>query len=211
MNSEEVPDWAKLERGCDMKALLVNILRSKGPLASLSLPNIAALEILSARVRMFRAAARFEKSEAGKAGLETRRKAGAAAKTLADLLPHVILEKCAAADAAYGLTIKGELHPDFIALEEQIQFLKRLMDVLEENIHNTLPEFVGDSRIIWHKWAPSLATAFRHAMSSTNARKLGLANDGPVARFVTAVIPFTTDESPKTDAVAQHLKRYDKK
>ena len=82
------------------------------------------------------------------------------------------------------------------------------MDVLEENLQKTLPEFVGDSKVVWHKWAPSLATAFRNAMSSTNAKSLGLSNEGPVVRFVTAVIPFTTDESPNMGAVAKHLKRY---
>ncbi len=190
-----------------MEALLRDILRVKGPHASLKPPNIAALEILSACVRMYREGARFEKNEAGKAGLETRRDAGAAAKKLAELLPQVILEKCAAADAAFGRTITGEIPPDFVALKELIQNLKRLMDVLEENLQTTLPEFVGDSKIVWHRYAPRLAEAFRVAMSSTNSKRLGLSNDGPVVRFVTAVIPYVTGDGPKTGAVAQHLKR----
>jgi hypothetical protein len=55
----------------------------------------------------------------------------------------------------------------------------------------------------------SIASAFRIAMYQNNrGRAFGSSNDGPVARFVCAVIPHITGETPPTlGSVAQQLKR----
>jgi hypothetical protein len=60
----------------------------------------------------------------------------------------------------------------------------------------------------WHDFADDVADVFREAMLSTNPNLvLGVANNGPVVRFVHTVIPFIIGQTPSMDAVAQQLKR----
>jgi len=60
----------------------------------------------------------------------------------------------------------------------------------------------------WHGIAKHLETAFVAAMRSTNPKlDIGLSNEGPVTRFVVAVVPHLTGEDPTAQGVAQHLKR----
>ncbi|MGH7111042.1 MAG: hypothetical protein ACREFK_11510, partial [Stellaceae bacterium] len=59
----------------------------------------------------------------------------------------------------------------------------------------------------WHDIALVIAEAFKVAMSANRIEPLGIANEGPVARFVAAVIPSITGEAPTPGAVSQHLKR----
>jgi len=56
----------------------------------------------------------------------------------------------------------------------------------------------------WRHVAESVAGAFRIAMFP---QEFGRSNEGPVARFVAAVMPLMASESPTVSAVAQHLKR----
>jgi hypothetical protein len=60
----------------------------------------------------------------------------------------------------------------------------------------------------WHDYAFNLGARFRHAMEKGNpGLKLGTSNDGPVARFVAAAIPYVSGEMPAVAAVARHLQR----
>jgi hypothetical protein len=62
----------------------------------------------------------------------------------------------------------------------------------------------------WHSIAHVVACSFKLAMVSNNPDvKFGRSNDGPVPRFVAAVIPMITEEHdhPSVGAVAKHLKR----
>jgi hypothetical protein len=59
----------------------------------------------------------------------------------------------------------------------------------------------------WHPFAIIIGGAFKIALRRTNPhRRFGHSNDGPVARFVAAVIPNITGEHPTVQAVAKRLK-----
>jgi hypothetical protein len=95
-------------------------------------------------------------------------------------------------------------------LEAEQLFSQRFWDFITAFINHpfTLPM---DLRLqtpelkTWHDVAPAVAHLFKRAMNTD----LGLAaNDGPVARFVYAVIPSMTGQTPKSiQAVGQCLKR----
>ncbi len=60
----------------------------------------------------------------------------------------------------------------------------------------------------WQDFAWSLAGQFRDAMEAANPGiVLQLSNDGPVARYVAAVVPHITGERPSVGAVAKFLQR----
>jgi hypothetical protein len=61
----------------------------------------------------------------------------------------------------------------------------------------------------WHDVADFVAQTFRTAMRTNNPNKrFGRSNDGPVPRFVAAVMPTVTGgEAPSVGTVAQYLKR----
>lgn len=64
-------------------------------------------------------------------------------------------------------------------------------------------DIVFSKRKNWHNIAATIATHFTYAMVG---QKLGTSNEGPVARFVHAVIPMITGETPTLGAVAKRLK-----
>jgi hypothetical protein len=61
----------------------------------------------------------------------------------------------------------------------------------------------------WRDLAEVVAGAFMATMARANGgRELGISNDGPVGRFVAAVVPLITGEKKPTPAsVAAHIKR----
>jgi hypothetical protein len=59
----------------------------------------------------------------------------------------------------------------------------------------------------WRCLAEDIADALRLSFASTNpTTTLGASNDGPVPRFIAAVVPLITGESPNVGNVAQCLK-----
>ena len=59
----------------------------------------------------------------------------------------------------------------------------------------------------WHDVAERVASDFKIAMIETmGPRNLGLSNEGPIPRFVAAVIPQITGEHPSVGAVGKFLK-----
>ena len=64
----------------------------------------------------------------------------------------------------------------------------------------------------WHHFAEDLADAFRKAMHSTNpGLELRLSNNGPVVRFLKALVPEITGEKPTLGSIARHLQRAEQK
>lgn len=61
----------------------------------------------------------------------------------------------------------------------------------------------------WHHFAAWLADQFRDVVQATNPKKprLGLGENGPVARFVALVIPLITGEQPRQSSVRIWLQR----
>jgi hypothetical protein len=65
-----------------------------------------------------------------------------------------------------------------------------------------MPELRG-----WHSYTEILSGSFKLAMAGANPdREFGQSNDGPVARFVAAIIPHITGETPTVGAVSKRLK-----
>jgi hypothetical protein len=73
--------------------------------------------------------------------------------------------------------------------------------VLDMDVAATTPEMKKG----WRDIALAIASAFKLALANSGA-KLGLSNDGPVPRFVAAVIPLITGEQPTVINVGKHLK-----
>jgi hypothetical protein len=60
----------------------------------------------------------------------------------------------------------------------------------------------------WHHFAPALANAFTAAMQTTNPGwKFGISAKSPGPRFIVAVMPRITGETPSEDTIAQFFKR----
>ena len=59
----------------------------------------------------------------------------------------------------------------------------------------------------WHSIAGKIACSFKGAMAdTTNGAAFGLSNEGPIPRFVAAIIPIITGETPSIQAVGKWLK-----
>ncbi len=59
----------------------------------------------------------------------------------------------------------------------------------------------------WKEIALSVANSFQMAMRRNNPNaKLGFSNNGPVQRFVAAMVPLITGETPAVGTVSNHLK-----
>ena len=60
----------------------------------------------------------------------------------------------------------------------------------------------------WREFAPTIAKHFVSAMAGANPDlQFGVSNEGPVARFVVAIVPMITGETVNEARVAQYLKR----
>jgi hypothetical protein len=60
----------------------------------------------------------------------------------------------------------------------------------------------------WNDFGPELAGMFRQAVENANpGLQIGLADDGPIARFIALVVPYITGETPTVTAVARELQR----
>ena len=55
----------------------------------------------------------------------------------------------------------------------------------------------------WHALCAAVATQFIYAMKR---QTFGVSNDGPVPRFVSAIVPYITGEQPTVAAVGKRLK-----
>jgi hypothetical protein len=63
----------------------------------------------------------------------------------------------------------------------------------------------------WPDYVEELADGFVRAMASTNRKTVGLGNSGPLARFLVAIIPLISGETPTADTVMRYLQRKAKK
>ena len=62
--------------------------------------------------------------------------------------------------------------------------------------------------VSWHKITGRLVLEFLTAVRSTNPNlELKVSNDGPIARFVAAITPLITGETPNRNAVARWIQR----
>ena len=59
----------------------------------------------------------------------------------------------------------------------------------------------------WQWLADVLPIDFENAMRSTNPYTAGLSHNGPLARFIAAVVPSLTGQHPTPDSVATQLKK----
>lgn len=68
------------------------------------------------------------------------------------------------------------------------------------------------ARKIWHGVVKDLAKAFLSAMKATNpSASFGKSDNGPVVRFLSAIMPLITGEAPSPTTIEQFLRRADQK
>jgi len=96
-----------------------------------------------------------------------------------------------------------------------VAVVKQLTDAINEvrshlffQADKPLVEQRNRKRAKWPGYADILASFFVEAMKETNPDiEIRLGDDGPVSRFLAAVIPSITGERPKPAAIARHLQR----
>jgi hypothetical protein len=120
-----------------------------------------------------------------------------------------LTERCAGALATLADVLPA-LRREYECERAELEALDKLTDAVRVACGRPWAQPPGDGGRLekWKDVAEALERDFRDAVASTNpGLKLGLSNDGPVARFVTAMIPHVTDERPTCDAVARCLQR----
>jgi len=95
-----------------------------------------------------------------------------------------------------------------LAADEQ----RKHLIVLQEAALNVMKHGIGWSVIpsieMWHDYAVPLADDFRKAMHATDpSLNLQISNEGPIVRFLEAVIPIISEETPGRAAIARYLQR----
>lgn len=69
----------------------------------------------------------------------------------------------------------------------------------------------GENSKHWNIYASFLGEAFSEAVATSNTRRLGYSEDGPLARFVYLVLPVLTGQNPKSvNNVAVQLRKVEK-
>jgi hypothetical protein len=170
------------------------------------LPSAAAFDTLAWLVSAVRHVVELE-TRFWRHSDSLRRRMADAMHELAEVLPPIQAQLRAAARFR-----SHETDPLNALLQAQLHYLALLatcIEALQQDHWYMVPRTdEAKSAGRWPEHANTLADAFRKAMHSTNPElELGVANSGPVVRFITAVVPYITDETPTGAAVAQHLKR----
>lgn len=99
------------------------------------------------------------------------------------------------------------LRPNLEKIEELLRISKEVYltyHIQSMNLTNAWP-----IEMKWHEFSPCLATLFREAVRAENPKLAPLksSNKGPVVRFLAAVIPHITGETPELGAIAKYLGR----
>jgi hypothetical protein len=186
-----------------VRQLVMGVISPKGPHSSLRLPSKAALDKLARNLNEYRLLYRTFKGpiEKHKAIVE---EIAPALEVLAKTLPllRVGLVRDMGADVADD-TALGLQH-DLAILEELAVALKAAMQtrVLKSEDH---PFLRGAAS--WHDLANQIANDFEEAMGSTNSNlRLGRRSEGPVSRFLAAVFPNVTEQTPSSASIANWFK-----
>jgi hypothetical protein len=180
-------------------------------------PNQAALEQLAGELDLLR----LSHDHGSLIAKDSREQLQDALETALEALPGVIesSEKCAEYYRVYGW--------DDASASEEGNKARRLQEAIlafappPSNIDLALfPQFKDykpprvsvEVHILpdaekWYRFAEILLQYFRTAMRSTNDQTIKLSNDGPISRFLEAVIPFISGEEPKGETVMRYLQR----
>jgi hypothetical protein len=127
-------------------------------------------------------------------------------RALAEMIPALpaIIET----DAAMAEAARRRGDPTDLADRER---LTRLLEAAQAVMEGGIGWRIVPEVKTWHQYAVWLAANFRKAMQDANpGLVLRLSNNGPQTRFLVAVIPLISGETPKGDAVARWLQREEK-
>jgi hypothetical protein len=124
------------------------------------------------------------------------------ALTAAETLHAAVVRRISAIEMSLG-------HFTFEEVKDAVVNLK----AFNSSLHAILPYL--EPRESWQKeserwqwFAPIVACAFRTAMESTNqGRQLGISDEGPVVKFVGAVLREFHPNKPTNAAIAKHFQR----
>jgi hypothetical protein len=106
-----------------------------------------------------------------------------------------------------------QLHDLYLALEQALRATEDAFRAFLEAMSHHDWSLDMDTTVLmpkherWHDVSVAVAAAFRLAMASVRPGRLGSSSDGPVARFVAAVLPQIAHERVTPAAVAKHLHR----
>jgi hypothetical protein len=176
---------------------------------NLKLPSASALQPLSDRIELYRNLIPL-RNRLLREGDVPRRKARDAIHALRQALPPIRQEL--SSWAARIIELKLEQMESCSKIIEELKHVDELMAALDKITPNSGVFPISDGLPAidsWHEYATELADLFRDAVSTSNPRaaRLGNSNDGPVARFLSVVIPVISSEYPSIEALAQSLKR----
>ena len=221
-----MPEFDGPITGGDLRSMIVEarVLRDgryRAPLPAMLEDLAMAASVLRGRVRVGRQA---DITPEGRLSNDRRKKATEALQKLAAVLPEIRAEiRERAANSPWPPLNDGQLEAldELAAAAARAWELPALMPDQEiEVLGNSGMARFSDAWVVpspspeeeisrWHHFAPFLADAFRDAVQASNRTlpRLGVSVDGPVPRFLAAVIPHITGETPNTVNVYQELKR----
>jgi hypothetical protein len=215
-----------------VRALLhEHVFRMKGPLASLRDPSPQSLGHLTIFLR--RMQNEFRRGMESKEHDDRITKFSEAIDTIEEILPHLIQQHKehlkrvqltsdnldttpSEDDIAFMETLTK---PGFVRLIDRTKCdINERLTILQEAVSNISDmrkhtslfdkswklRFYGTG---WRDLAVRISGDLLYALASTNSNiDLGISNDGPVPRFVAAVLPMITGDSPTVANVAKVLK-----
>jgi hypothetical protein len=109
----------------------------------------------------------------------------------------------AAAAGRAGRDTKEVVRRHLAAAFDQVEGLRRERGGRYAHAIDLIP---ADAWRRWKNFGPALVEHFRRAMRSTNPAFGGMWDNGPVPRFIAAVVPLVTGEQPTPRSVAAQLK-----
>jgi hypothetical protein len=207
MKTTDKPNSVKPMTGAMLRALCAET----GVVRSGKEPSRAAYEDLAQTINDFRRLVSLSTGRWRESSGRTRRLASGL-RTLNDVLPAIrddCSEALKAAQRSRSEVMLRLCQEDLVALDALIAAVAatRVRHSLLLPISQLAPPIER-----WHHFAEDLADAFRGAMHSTNpGLELRLSNNGPVVRFLKALVPEITGEEPTLNSVARYLQRSEQK
>lgn len=171
-------------------------------------PNPQALAKLAEQIEGVRKS--FPLAVAMNASDNRRRRFAEALSALAKELPAVLREsqELCADFMAFNKSVPAKFDNELRslnALSASVAMVTQVMKAEEEQA--PLPPLDPPTRKRWHSVYWALEDFFREAMRSTNDREPGFAREGPVVKFLVAIIPAVTGENPDANAVYDYRQR----
>lgn len=195
-------------------AWLRHLIESQNVLkGSYKTPSALRLHAIAERLETFRALAHLEETGA-RAADGPNVKAKQALDVLSEVLPILKSRSEEWIAKCRDLALSPDEYPvirDLIDADDCLaNFIRSVAAASTSPIIR--PAFSAVPRVLsWKDFALEISEAFREVLQATNpGKKVGVANGGPVARFIVAVAPHVTGEELKPESVGRTLRDEDK-